>query len=443
MEATGVAGKDYNCDVIACGRVLHVIDGALILLITVNQSWFDTMRNYAGFVQSSAQDYLQLVDDYVDPKIADREGILAQFAPMLLFLWRLHFELTKASQTTLAAVDLLASGSTQPIDFDRMVDELSLRQRKLLESLLAVILLAQHPEPVYFKHFNLKHQLKELNRQAQNLQSFYGRPSPAIAQRITNTQGQITDTETDPGFAIANCSYLNQAGDFKTTEQMFFDSLQFSSEFEKAATGFSYQAVFGRVSKDVHFSEGTHRIAKPDEQRVAAAIEQLQALGLCIILRVNSMHQAIGTNIAGANAQIETLFRNHIPHAAAAALAGSAATGDLVLVIEDPINRVGEIAGVVTSNRTNYVAYEVNILFGANLGVELIPSTQLSVLVPHARKAGFVQNALNSGTVDQSMIAGQSVNEQIMTIFAAGQRGNEAFIQALEENNLEASLFAQ
>jgi hypothetical protein len=400
------------------------------------------MRSYADLLRLSAEDYLQIVDEFADPQIADREGILAQFAPMLLFLWRLHFELTKASHTISSSVRLIESGSTQSVEFDRMVDELSLRQRKLLESLLAITCLSQNPRAVYFRHFNLKHQLKELNRQAQNLQLFYGRPSAAMTQRITNTERRITDTEAEAGFAITNCKYLNQAGDFKTTELMFRDSLPYTSEFEKAAIGFSSQAVFGRVSKDVHFSEGTHRIAKPDEQRVAAAVEQLQALGLCIVLRVNLLAPAIGTNIAGANAEIETMFRNHIPHAASAALAGSSATGDLVLVIEDPFNRVGEITGVITSNSTNYVAYEVKILFGGILGEEVIPSTQLLVLVSHGRKAQFVQRALDSNVVEPHMIAQQSLNEQLMTIFAAGPRGNELFLNALKNNNLDASLFS-
>ncbi len=90
---------------------------------------------------SSAESYLQLIDEFVDPNIADREGMLAQFAPLLLFLWRLHFELIKASQTVLATLHLLHSDSIESFDFDRMVDELSLRQRKLLESLLMTIFL--------------------------------------------------------------------------------------------------------------------------------------------------------------------------------------------------------------------------------------------------------------------------------------------------------------
>jgi len=411
------------------------------MFITVDDLWFTKIRTYAGLVSASADQFFGHVDSVIPPTIGDREGILSQFHPMLLLLWRIHFELDKATQCINDVLANLKDASGQPSRLDCMVDELALRQRKLLEALLNLILLSHHADAEHFRHLNLKHQQKELNRQAQNLQMFYGTTSQQLNARIGSVQSRIAAVESAPGFSTASCQYLNAGGAFKSTEQMLVDSIAIASEFEKAALGFSYQGIFGLASKDIHFGDGSHRIAQAEEQKLTSGLEKLLSLAICNILRINSLYVATNGSVTGANSTIETLFRAHVPHAALSALVGNASPGDIVLVLDEPFNRVGEITRTITSATTGYIAYELKILFGAVANSEVVPSTQIVLLVPRSETAAFVQKAIDQKIVDESVISGDPVDQQIMYIFST-PGGNDAFFAAISHHNLDSSMFA-
>lgn len=412
------------------------------MLVQVNQNWFDKIEAYTNLVRQSAEIFFQELDRTVDPIIADREGILAQFHPKLLFLWRVHFEASKASESIERAISLAQGGTIQAAQVHSLMDELSLRQRKLFEILLNLILIAQHPNGNYFRHFNLKHQLKELNRQKQNAQRFYGFTSPNLNLRITQVQGRISTTESDPSFTIANCLYLDGSGNFKTTEQMLFDSLTFAEEFEKAALGFSYQEVFGAVSKDVHFSEGAHGLSQANEQKIYNSIETILSLSVCVINRVTQLYRIDGDNVPSVNSSLEAIFLDYIPNTAFAALAGTAVVGDKVLVWDEPFNRYGEVTNAITSSSTGYVGYELNTMSGTATVTEIVPSTRMSVIVPLGKELELITDAINRQIVEQSLLDGHSINEQIVIIFASPNGGNDLFFEAIEKYNLESSLFA-
>src|ERR1700733_710341 len=145
------------------------------MFIEVNGDWISKSSALVAEIESCCDQFEQLLDSIIPPAIPDREGVLGSKYPALLFYLRCYDELLLCTGTARTALDDLSNmGTVSAVEMFRLMDELALKQRKLVE--MITYLLALHPflsDGNYFLHFNNYVEMAHWNRQQDDLGFFF------------------------------------------------------------------------------------------------------------------------------------------------------------------------------------------------------------------------------------------------------------------------------
>lgn len=256
--------------------------------------------------------------------------------------------------------DLSALGSVGQLDrviLGAVLDDQSLRMRKLVEALATLINFERTNEADYYRHYLL---LADLDRQLSaqlDRADFFGARSRNIDKSIEWTQEHIAELMTG-AIDADRCWYSANGGTpgriFRSTRTLLKEALKICTEAERVALGFSYGS-FSVLSSDVHFSPGAQD-PLPAWSLMAERIGRVGVLGLVTVVRCQML---VGATPEGINARLRDAFdRNEfIPAHIQRVTVGLVEVGDFVVASGD----LAEVVEVSTS-WTGYRSYHVSYL---------------------------------------------------------------------------------
>ncbi len=194
-----------------------------------------------------------------------------------------------------------------------IIDEQNLWQRKLLESLLRLILFSGTNENQYFEHYLLYMSLDEIIKTERDWKEFYECPSLNYQWQKNQLIEKIVTL--DQQVFLPNCWYLRSRKSIKReTSRVNFtdykallkDALPNGTSFEKYAIGFTYQ-MYSESSQSIHFtSTSTYKIV--DIEKIKENVSRISALFHAIIIRCQDI---LGNIPPGINQVIRDSIKNN------------------------------------------------------------------------------------------------------------------------------------
>ncbi len=290
------------------------------------------------------------------PEAASKEFLHPDYMKGRFYFQRIWSELLKSLDVVQKLDANLAKGTS--INTQIIYDEISLRQRKLFEALVTIIMFAR---PVlyankmhrfYFLNFHLNQDKERFTKRNVDLESFFGGKCPEVTALIAKIDGQLTDiaSKIDPN----NCTWN------RDERAKFLNVLPDSTILEQVALGFGYQAVFGSASSQIHLNMSGFFEPTTNERMFLAKIENLLLLAICIVLRAIEIFILTGGKLDSAAQKLQSEFSGAFPNSYAMSVLGAAEKGDIISVFATPDN----FSALVIDKRTNgrYSAYEVEPL---------------------------------------------------------------------------------
>lgn len=259
-----------------------------------------------------------------------------------IFFERVFAEIEKS----LSFLDTLSKKtiSSDGAQTQRVFDEVSLRQRKLFETMLATTILSRDaiygpigggstaaPNPaLYYLHYHLSQERDYLQYRNKDLVRYFG----GICQ-ITKGQDNQRELVMDMllnvyGIDRDLCAWQGDA------RAQFENIIPITTPLEKTALGFGYQQVFGAASSQVHLNMCVFYdpVAKPRELLIR--VDNLMLLLVTTVLRLVRIgelaHQVVGLN----SQSLRNEFSGASPTTYLAAVSGAGVVGDIVGVFERP-----------------------------------------------------------------------------------------------------------
>jgi len=247
-----------------------------------------------------------------------------------------------------------------------VLDDQSLRQRKLMEALINLICFDLTNDHDYYRHFLLVGAFERYLSLRKDLEEFYACPNQNVLWSLERTRDWILRLEqstVDP----KKCWYLRSRKPFaevKPVPGRLFSSirsrlkqaLQDATPSEKLALGLSYEQAFSRASRDVHFMPSAPYFGAGIDD-VTTGISHCGLLTLSILIRCQML---TGVVPEGINAQISKAYEaNQEPANRLSDLVGRRANvGDFVLAYGDlaEVLEVGKSAFGYESYRVRYLA---------------------------------------------------------------------------------------
>ena len=178
-------------------------------------------------------------------------------------------ELLKTSACLLRWLDLLTEMETQEAAPERfwtesIVDEESLRIRKLVEALTDLICFRRTNEDAYYQHFLLLRDLNEARGTQEDLRVFYACPSLNVGARVDRLAGEVAHLESSGSVDLNAAWYLppvagprspqqlagiRPGGYLASTRARLRAALPLADAPERLALGVSYDRLLTRVSR--------------------------------------------------------------------------------------------------------------------------------------------------------------------------------------------------
>jgi hypothetical protein len=303
------------------------------------------------------------------------------------------------------AIGSISDYEVSRIALQRIANEQFLRERNLLETLLALIRFSDFPAPqnAYIEHYAAYREYEHMHKKRQEFLSAFDSaglsvPSP-FETKLDEICRQIDQIETSPGFQFANCWYLNPTlrqiifssvvpGTtypapsvlFPSTRAVIDSALQRPDQsalvhLEKGLLGLTYQGSFGVSSQDVHFSSSTSSNYILDSFRFERSVTHINLLAAVVLCRCLLM--TVAPNTGPAHALFDRIVGPPDQPIYNAVVQPQAVVNDL-LTAED-INGC-LLCGVIVAVRPNaagFVLYEVSVIATNPIPNQLVPATDV------------------------------------------------------------------
>jgi hypothetical protein len=190
---------------------------------------------------------------------------------------------------------------------DSLIDEQSMWQRKLLESLVLLINFATTNDLVFYHHLLLLQELQHYQREMSEQEHFFHHGNALTKKTVKLLTDRIEMVENEIG-DLSKCWYL--ASKKKASERPWFSIVSFrmqlktalkvASAREKTALGYTYNLAYGETSGNIHFSPIKLEYADR-KKRFSFGIAQCSQLSTKIIKRA---HELTGIKPEGVNVLI-------------------------------------------------------------------------------------------------------------------------------------------
>lgn len=379
------------------------------------------------------------------------QSIAAQFMPSGLFFERILDEVEKSSFTIIkAAQRIQPTVATNDSEIVRLSDELAQKQRKQFEILLNLLSVCKTPLEAhpYWRHLVLHHELKYANQRSQELSGTFGKTSPRLTNLINSISAEIDSLESShsvpvgppapPQIDVSKIFYIKSPKHLKTSEKLFLAALQSGETraFEKTALGLTYQNLFGRTSRILHFSLATVHSPVTTQYQITLDVESLAILSIASITRCFHMCSENGLDVSNCTVS-QDLYEEYFddtPDAYLELIGGTASVDDLVFVIDQPSGFLARVRTTYENPGTNYFVYDVVPL--SNGGADAwVPSNEILLLVRADNYSDFIGKATTAGFVENP-----TMSERENAIAALLQYGD---LNALiNQHNLLMSYFS-
>jgi hypothetical protein len=268
-------------------------------------------------------------------------------------------------------------------------DEQSMWIRKLVEALGTLICFSTCDEAAYYRHFLLLSSLRERRAIALDLDRSYACPSRNLAFSIDQLAEEIAMLEASGAVAIERSWYVSrktprskdELNRVRVRDVLVSEAARTKTAFEHASAdealvlGISYDRIYGRASRDIHF--GPPRLQRsPSIELIAQNSEDVALLCRAIIHRVQLLTQQCPP---GAN----RILRDSLDSSPAAAVLAQqtrsdASVGDFVLAETAP----AEVLEIVESE-LGYQSYLVRFVADQpleSIDTDWIPAQYIRVL---------------------------------------------------------------
>jgi hypothetical protein len=248
---------------------------------------------------------------------------------------------SKVDQTPKTTGDRITRNVTEFV-----IEDEGARERRLLETALAVVLSFQTNEQAYYRHLLAVEHLHDLIRMNEDLLEFHGAKSLNTSAAI---QRQVEEcSRAQAGVDWSRVWYLNSSaqelpeGDSASDEKVLLRYTKPSSirmrymraanaltANERLAIGMSYSEAYGDPSRAVHFAANNMSILRNPE----AAVSGVSRIGLLMMVIIDRCHGLIGNPELKLASQLNRVFASN-PYAEERVRAlslGDVEVGDFVL----------------------------------------------------------------------------------------------------------------
>lgn len=348
----------------------------------------------------------------------------AQFNPNSNFFFQVLDEVRKTlvciEEGILDVIEILDDHESQ-----RLLEEHSFHQRRLLEILQVLIITSSLPNPARsVEHYGLYVDVIYLLRKhCEIAQSFGGsgvgnnRVLPLAERRRARIEEIELSGDVDPSRCLyleanlrssipgsvtgwmTNCRRIPRV--LASTASMLGEIFSRTDtnpqeRLERAVLGFTYNGLFGRSSSEVHFTPTSFLPVIPDISILCSAVTVSSLLCVTILLRCFAFTNR--NPLLTANTKLVSEFLSaDIPFYASVVDASGVQAGDLIF--SQGIDSLGfweEVQNILRSSRStslNYVSYEVRDASGNNI---IVPSTDV-LLIVQQRSFRFIVSDLYPG----------------------------------------------
>lgn len=337
------------------------------------------------------------------------------------YLYRVMDEVQKAAVALIRWKEVLEGDQGEdPVDeeqkqldriiLESLVDEQSLWVRKLLEVLINLINFDGTNSDEHYRHYLLYADLERTLSAAADLEEFYGCESRNLREGHSWTVDRIKKLES-AGISREDCWYLTDkplehmrpGGVFTSIRKRIRLALPRADSTERMAIGLSYESVFSRMSRSLHFSP-LPPIEDPSLESLFVNGERIGMLGLLIIQRC---HGLLGQTPGGINEQINRVMKDDSDRldTLSKLTTKRAEVGDIVVA-------GGDLAAVIAVRESDfgYESYEVEYL-----DARPIPGIDTDCFVPQEVHLLFKSTAVTD-LASQQLAEGRMSQEDFDTL---------------------------
>lgn len=250
------------------------------------------------------------------------------------------------AEKSLALLDQLTDViiTSADINSQRVFDEVSLRQRKLFEMMLAISMLSRseiytpigpagraEPRPgLYFLDYHISQEREYLQLRNKDLVRYFGGTCDITKEQEGQRQLVARQLRTIHLINGALCTWN------RDTRAQFENVMPTAMPLEKAALGFGYQQIFGAASSQIHLNMSVFYETRVKERDFLKRVDNLMLLMISNVLRLVLIAETAHRVLAPNAQTLRSEFSGKFPDTYIEAALGVADQNDIVGVFEAP-----------------------------------------------------------------------------------------------------------
>lgn len=250
------------------------------------------------------------------------------------------------SEKSLSLLDQLTGAiiTSADINSQRVFDELSLRQRKLFEMMLAITMLsrpdiyipigpagqAESRPGLYFLDYHISQEREYLQLRNKDLVRYFGGTCDITKGQEGQRQLVARQLRTIHLINGALCTWN------RDTRGQFENVMPTATPLEKAALGFGYQQIFGAASSQIHLNMSVFYETRVKEREFLKRVDNLMLLVISNALRLVMIAETAHGVLAQNSQTLRNEFSGQFPDTYVEAALGVADQHDIVGVFEAP-----------------------------------------------------------------------------------------------------------
>lgn len=333
---------------------------------------------------------------------------------------------------------------------DQVLDELAFRQRKLFESLLAIIAITNplivasgKKRANYQLHYQLVRDIEHLERKQSDHSNFFFGENNGIEKYIDKLTKRVQVLEKKLN---AELCVWGQIGVPVGTTDLFTSVMKsdLADPLEKAALGLSNRTVYSLASSRIHLDTSRFVVGNlcPPTQRdknfaLQFSIEYAVLLCCAILRRIAVTLKRLNRTLFTEVQELIDLFADILPNDYTAAFLASAEIGDIVYVNHITGSFVGIVELVMKSRKSKKWKYASYSIKNPDTKVsDSYPSLDVTVLLRKNQIADFENNSRTTGKPMNERQLCAEVKRRLSDFFF-----ESSFIEQSMQNNPVDSVF--